>query len=106
MGNKIDYNGVSKGSERPAAHTQQKITQVTPPGPRSSPLLSYIPFLTERVPFCIPSNDKWYPFHIPSLEICIPLTAENAQSFNMIQKLIKIHKEKKKLLFNECFYIW
>ena len=33
------------------------------------------PFWQQRWPFhiCIPSNDKWYPFHIPSLErLCIP----------------------------------
>ena len=40
---------------------------------RSNPLPLYIPFLTEKVaPFCIPSIDKWYPCHIPSLELCIP----------------------------------
>ena len=26
----------------------------------------------------IPSIDKWYPFHIPSLELCIPFTAVTA----------------------------
>ena len=26
----------------------------------------------ERYPFCIPSTDKWYPFHIPCLELRIP----------------------------------
>ena len=29
IGHRIDYNGVG-GSERPAAHTQQKLTQVPP----------------------------------------------------------------------------
>ena len=24
-------------------------------------------FLTGKVPLCIPSIDKWYPFHIPSV---------------------------------------
>ena len=32
IGQRIDYNGVG-ALERPAAHTQQKLTQVTPPGP-------------------------------------------------------------------------
>ena len=33
-------------------------------------------------PFRIPSIDKWYPFrHIPSLKLCIPLTAVESLSF-------------------------
>ena len=28
-------------------------------------------FSQKRYPFCIPSIDKWYPFHIPCLEFCI-----------------------------------
>ena len=32
------------------------------------------------IPF-IPSIHKWYPFHIPSLELCIPFTAVSALSF-------------------------
>ena len=27
----------------------------------------------DQYPFCIPSVDKLYPFHIPCLELCIPL---------------------------------
>ena len=38
---------------------------------RSSPLSFYIPFFTKRYPSRIPSIDKWYPFHIPCLELCI-----------------------------------
>ena len=39
----------------------------------SYPLPSYIPFLDRKgsTPF-VSSTDKWYPFHIPSLELCIP----------------------------------
>ena len=32
--------------------------------PRSNPLSFYIPFLTERYLFRIPSIDKWYPLHL------------------------------------------
>ena len=39
---------------------------------RVNPLHFYTPFLTEKAPFRIPSSDKWYPFHIPILEHCIP----------------------------------
>ena len=28
--------------------------------------IRYIPFLTEKYPFCIPSIEKWCPFHIPT----------------------------------------
>lgn len=31
----------------------------------------HTPFLTEKVPFPIPSNVKWYSFLIPTLELCI-----------------------------------
>ena len=34
---RIDYNG-GRGSKRPAAHTQQKLTQVRPPTPPTSSL--------------------------------------------------------------------
>ena len=34
IGQKIDYNG--RGSKRPAAHTQQTLTQVLPPPPPHS----------------------------------------------------------------------
>ena len=32
-------------------------------------------------PFRTPSIEKWYPYHIPCLELRIPLTAVNALSF-------------------------
>ena len=41
--------------------------------PRSNHLPFYIPISTEQVPFRRPSIDKWYLFHIPSLELFIPL---------------------------------
>ena len=56
--------------------------------PRSNPLLYYITFLTSLWAGSLEllrekfgggaSIDKWNPFHIPSLELCIPLTAVNA----------------------------
>ena len=42
-------------------------------GPRSNPLPFYIPFFTKKVTLFLPSFDKWYPFHIPCLGLCIPL---------------------------------
>ena len=41
---------------------------------RYNPLPFYIPFLIKKkYPFrSIPSMDKWYPFHISCLELCIP----------------------------------
>ena len=43
---------------------------------------SYIPSLTEkpRYPFRIPFIDKWYLFHLPSLEFCILFNCCNALS--------------------------
>ena len=49
---------------------------------RSNPLPFYIPFFAKKVPpVRIPFIDKWYPFHIPCLELCTLLTAVNALSF-------------------------
>ena len=43
--------------------------------PRSNPLPFCIPFFTKTVPLsCTSSIDKWCPFHIPCLELCIPFT--------------------------------
>ena len=41
---------------------------------RSHPLPYYIPLSTEKVPlfYTFYSIAKWYPFHIPRLELCIP----------------------------------
>ena len=49
----------------------------------SNHLPFYITFFREKVlgPFRIPSIEKWYPYHIPCLELCISLTAVNALSF-------------------------
>ena len=47
IGHRIDNNGVGRGSQRPAAHTQQKLTQVLPGGPKGlkcNSILIYISF--------------------------------------------------------------
>ena len=42
--------------------------------PEVQPLtLLYTIFHEKSKPFFLPSFDKWYPFHIPCLELCIPL---------------------------------
>ena len=41
------------------------------PCPKDQPLtLCMYHFRQKRYPFCIPSSDKWYPFHIPNFELC------------------------------------
>ena len=67
-----------------AEHHKIKKRQGTRPGgcstkfsrggsaPRSHPLPFYLSFLAEKVPFYIPSFDKWYSFHLPSSELSIP----------------------------------
>ena len=42
--------------------------------PRSNPFntLLYTIFHEKGTSFVIPSIDRWYPFHIPCLELCIP----------------------------------
>ena len=52
-----------------------------PPPSEVQPLtLIYTIFDGKGISF-IPSIHKWYPFHIPSLELCIPFTAVSALSF-------------------------
>ena len=46
---------------------------------KSNPFPFMYHFSRKRYPFRIPSSiDKWYPFHIPCLELSIPFTAVNA----------------------------
>ena len=52
--------------------------------PRVQPFTPlYIPFLTEKVPFGIPSTDKWYPFLTPSLELCFPFNCYECTAFKI-----------------------
>ena len=46
--------------------------EAPPRGPTRYPFIYY--FSRKRYSFSIPSIDKWYPFHIPRLELCIPLS--------------------------------
>ena len=52
---------------------QSEIEKICAPQLRSSSLTFYIFLLREKVPlfYTVPSTDKWYPFQIPSLELCI-----------------------------------
>ena len=88
----IDFE-ISKGQPRSTRY-DFSIRTTAPPGgwgvlnkflygvaPSQSPTL--FPFIyhfsRKRYPFRIPSSiDKWYPFHIPCLELSIPFTAVNA----------------------------
>ena len=47
-------------------------------------ILLYTIFHEKRDPFCTPSIDKWYPFHILCLEVCIP-----NRTFSRLYKDIK-----------------
>ena len=49
---------------------QQIHGEATLRGPTCYPFC--ILFFTKKVPFCVPSIDKYYSFHIPCLELCIP----------------------------------
>ena len=54
----------------------------------------FIPFLKEKAePLSYNFNDKWYPFLIPSLHLCIPFNSVNALSFE--------HKIKEKKIENQ-----
>ena len=49
------------------------------PSQSPTPFLFIYHFSRKRYPFRIPSSiDKWYPFHIPCLELSTPFTAVNA----------------------------
>ena len=66
-------------------------TPPPPPPPSSIPASFYKPFLTDKVPFRIPSPDKQCLFHIPSLEPCIQVTFSHRKctvSFSHTNKLL------------------
>ena len=62
--------------------------------PRSNPLPFHIPrhFWQNWYPFRIPSTAKWYRFHVPSLELCIPL---NCYKCNVCKVLINRNHNQK-----------
>ena len=62
--------------------------------PEVQPLsLLYTIFSRKRYPFSTPSIDKWYPFHIPCLELCIPFIAVNAlESITKIKCFLNLIK--------------
>ena len=75
--------------------TQQMFTREGS-APRSNPLPFYIPFFTKKYLFLKPSIDKWYPFHILCLNLCIPfncckcpvlLTRDQSQKLNVFSFL-------------------
>ena len=43
--------------------------------PKVQPLNLLCTIFHDKVPFCIPSNDKWYPFYIPCSELCTPFSS-------------------------------
>ena len=70
--------------------------------PRSNPLPFYIPFLTEKVPLQYTFYWHWYPFHNPSLELCILLNCCKCTVF----KIWINHKTRPfTLLFSQLWYI-
>ena len=50
-------------------------------GPTPYPFLYH--FSRKRFPFRMPSIDKWHPFHITSLELCIPFNFCNCTVFQI-----------------------
>ena len=55
--------------------------------PSSNPLPFNIPVFVKN-PFRIPSIDKWYPFHIPCLELCIPFNCCKCTVFLIAEESI------------------
>ena len=56
--------------EIPGGTQQMFIRGGSARGPTPYPFTYY--FSRKRCPFRKPSTDKWYPFNIPYLELCIP----------------------------------
>ena len=55
--------------------------EALPQGPRHYHYPSIHHFSQKRYPFRIPSIDKWYPFHMPCLELCIRFNCCNCTVF-------------------------
>ena len=70
--------------------------------PRSNPLPFYIPFLTEKVPLQYTFYWHWYPFHNPSLELCILL---NCCKCTVLKIWINHKTRPFTLLFSQLWYI-
>ena len=72
--------------------------------PRVQPLTLLCTIFHDKVPFCIPSNDKWYPFHIPCLELCTPFSCCKCTLLNrnQSQKYSWFFKATKVI----CYPLW
>ena len=78
------------------------VTTTFVPSSHNNPLPFYIPFLTEKVPLQYTFYWHWYPFHNPSLELCILLNCCKCTVF----KIWINHKTRPfTLLFSQLWYI-
>ena len=59
--------------------------------PRSIPPLFVYHFWQKRYTFCIPSSDRWYPFHLPALEHYIPFKCFKSSVFSCLFHVHKIN---------------
>ena len=64
--------------------------EAPPRGPTPYPV--YTIFSRKRYPFCIPSIDQWYSFHIPCLELCIPFNCCKCNVFYIGIEITKIER--------------
>ena len=77
--------------------TQQCFTQGGSTSRSNRPYPFIYHFYDKRYSFCIPSIDKWYPSHLPSLECCIP--------FNFCKcTIFEIWKNYNTRKFSRLFY--
>ena len=65
---KAVYTSQSSATRKPARATKEMLIRGGS-APRSNPLSFIYHFSQKRYPLRIPSIDKWYPFHIPCLEL-------------------------------------
>ena len=78
--------------------TQQCFTQGGSTSRSNRPYPFIYHFYDKRYSFCIPSIDKWYPSHLPSLECCIPFNFCKCTIFEIIWKNYNTRK------FSRLFY--
>ena len=78
-------------SRRPEGEGAQQMLYEEAPPRSPTPYLLHTIFDSKRSPFRIPPIDQWDPFHIPSIELCIPFNCCKWAVFNIWRS----HKTRK-----------
>ena len=89
------------GQNAEKIHANQK-TKKTPENPTPYPFINH--FSRKRYPFHIPSiSDKWCPFQIPCLELCIPFDCCKSMYCLFVFFFLHRNQSQKQPVHRRCF---